>query len=95
MNNVAPGYYGLRDLAAESAIFVAPNGQNNGWYNSGGVDVTFVDQILAQVQNELCVDESQRFATGFSFGGAMSYALACARPSKCAARTLSLLAHSS
>ena len=83
MNNVAPGYYGLRDLAGESAIFVAPNGLNNGWWNEGGADVTFVDQILNQVQNELCVDETQRFSTGFSFGGAMSYALACARPSEC------------
>jgi len=80
MNNVAPGYYGLRALAGESAIFVAPNGQNNGWGNSGGSDITLVDQILAQVQDQLCVDQTQVFATGFSYGGAMSYALACARP---------------
>ncbi|KAM0323170.1 hypothetical protein ACHAQA_009020 [Verticillium albo-atrum] len=80
MGNVAPGYYGLRALAQESTIFVAPNGLNAGWGNGGGADVTFVDQILAQVQDSLCVDETQRFATGFSFGGAMSYALACARP---------------
>lgn len=82
MNNVAPGYYGLRALAAESTIFVAPNGLNAGWANGGNSDINFVDQILAQVEDQLCVDQSQRFATGFSYGGAMSYALACARPGK-------------
>ncbi|KFA61236.1 hypothetical protein S40285_08871 [Stachybotrys chlorohalonatus IBT 40285] len=80
MNTVAPGYYGLRALAAESAIFVAPDGLNAGWANSNGADVTFVDQILNEVQNGLCVDTARRFATGFSYGGAMSNAVACARP---------------
>jgi poly(3-hydroxybutyrate) depolymerase len=82
MNTVAPGYYGLRALAGESAIFVAPNGINAGWGNGGGSDIAFVDQILEQVQNQLCVDQKQIFAAGFSFGGAMSYALSCARSSK-------------
>jgi poly(3-hydroxybutyrate) depolymerase len=82
MDNVAPGYYGLRNLAGESAIFVAPQGQNNGWANGGGSDITFVDQILSQIESQLCVDQSQRFATGFSYGGAMSYAVACARPGR-------------
>lgn len=82
MNNVSPAFYGLRALAGESAIFVAPNGINAGWANSGGSDLAFVDQILNEVQNSLCVDTSQRFATGFSYGGAMSYALACDRPSE-------------
>jgi len=80
MNTVAPGYYGLRALAGESAIFVAPDGLNAGWANNGGADVTFVDQILSEVQNSLCVDTTKRFATGFSYGGAMSNAVACARP---------------
>lgn len=91
MNNVAPGYYGLRALAGESAIFVAPQGLNAGWPNSGGSDVTFVDQVLSQVENQLCVDQTQRFATGFSYGGAMSYALACTRPSKWLSTIISLL----
>ncbi|GKT71034.1 ferulic acid esterase A [Colletotrichum tofieldiae] len=80
MNTVAPGYYGLRALAGESAIFVAPDGINAGWANGGGSDVTFVDQILTEVQNSLCIDTTKRFATGFSYGGAMSNAVACARP---------------
>ncbi|TFK95905.1 fungal cellulose binding domain-containing protein, partial [Pterulicium gracile] len=80
MNNVAPGYYGLRDLAQESAIFVAPNGLDAGWANTGGRDTTFVNQMLTEIKNTMCVDTTQIFATGFSYGGGMSYSLACSNP---------------
>ncbi|MGA5299707.1 ricin-type beta-trefoil lectin domain protein [Nucisporomicrobium flavum] len=73
-------YYGLRALSNNSTIFVAPQGFNNGWANSGGEDVTFVDDMIRQIEAGLCVDTTQRFAGGFSYGGGMSYALACARP---------------
>jgi len=79
MNNVAPDYYGLRPLAQESAIFVAPQGIDNGWANNGGEDITFTDRMLETIQNGLCVDETQIFATGFSYGGGMSYSIACSR----------------
>ena len=75
-------YYGLRrlaDNASNSTIFIAPQGINNGWANSGGQDVTFVDDMVRQVEASLCVDTTQIFSTGFSYGGAMTYALACAR----------------
>lgn len=72
-------YYGLQRLANNSAIFVAPQGLNNGWANAGGEDVTLVDDILRRIETDLCVDTTQRFALGFSYGGAMSYALACSR----------------
>ncbi|WBB51235.1 cellulose binding domain-containing protein [Verrucosispora sp. WMMA2044] len=73
-------YYGLLPLSNNSTIFVAPQGLNSGWANSGGEDVTFVDDMLRQIEGDLCVETTQRFALGFSYGGAMSYALACARP---------------
>ncbi|MBX7267606.1 cellulose binding domain-containing protein [Micromonospora sp. Llam7] len=73
-------YYGLLPLSNNSTIFVAPQGINNGWANSGGEDVTFVDDMLRRIEADLCVETTQRFALGFSYGGAMSYALACARP---------------
>ncbi|WP_439381161.1 RICIN domain-containing protein [Amycolatopsis lexingtonensis] len=76
-------YYGLRrlaDTAGNTTIFVAPQGNGNGWANPGGQDVTFIDDLLRQLEAALCVDTSQVFAGGFSYGGAMSYALACARP---------------
>ncbi|WP_182909865.1 lectin [Microbispora sp. H13382] len=74
-------YYGLRALSNNSTIFVAPQGFNNGWANSGGEDITFVDDMIRRIEGDLCVDTSQRFAMGFSYGGGMSYALACARAS--------------
>ncbi|GAA3732949.1 hypothetical protein GCM10022225_13820 [Plantactinospora mayteni] len=73
-------YYGLLRLSNNSTIFVAPQGIGNGWANAGGEDVTFTDDMLRLIENGLCVDTTQRFSVGFSYGGAMSYALACARP---------------
>ncbi|MGW1269733.1 cellulose binding domain-containing protein [Streptomyces sp. NPDC002491] len=72
-------YYGLQRLANDSTVFVAPQGLNNGWGNAGGEDVTLVDDILRRIEADLCVDTTQRFALGFSYGAAMSYALACSR----------------
>lgn len=73
-------YYGLRAISNDSAIFVAPQGLGNGWANSNGEDLTFVDDMIRQIDAGLCVDTNQRFAGGFSYGGGMSFALACARP---------------
>ncbi|MBM0275437.1 cellulose binding domain-containing protein [Micromonospora tarensis] len=80
-NNVtSAGYYGLQPLSNNSTIFVAPQGLNAGWANTNGRDLTLFDDIRQQVENDLCVDTTQRFALGWSYGGAMSYAVACARP---------------
>jgi poly(3-hydroxybutyrate) depolymerase len=73
-------YYGLLPLVNNSAIFVVPNGLNNGWGNAGGEDITFFDNMVKTIEADLCVDTRLRFSTGFSYGGAMSFALACARP---------------
>ncbi len=73
-------FYGLWDLAEGSTIFVAPEGVGNGWANTSGRDVQFTDAMIELFQNELCIDTKRIFATGFSYGGGMSYALACARP---------------
>ncbi len=72
-------FYGLWDLSEGSTVFVAPDGIDAGWANTGGRDLTFTDDILDQVENDLCIDESRIFANGFSYGGGMSYAIACAR----------------
>jgi poly(3-hydroxybutyrate) depolymerase len=72
-------YYGLWDLADNSTIFIAPEGLNAGWANSGGADVKLTDAILDQLEGELCIDTTRIFATGFSYGAGMSYAIACAR----------------
>lgn len=72
-------YYGIRALSNNSAIFVAPQGNGNGWANPNGQDLTFVDAMLQQIEGGLCVDTTQRFSMGFSYGGGMSYAIACSR----------------
>jgi poly(3-hydroxybutyrate) depolymerase len=86
----AGGWYGLAALAKESAIFVAPQGLNNGWPDNGGEDMQFVDAIVKAMDDGLCVDQSKRFTTGFSWGAGMSHAVACARPDKF--RAVSLIA---
>lgn len=73
-------YYGLKAQAENSTIFVAPQGIGNGWPNTDGQDLDFTDAMLELIQGELCVDRKRVFALGFSYGGGMSYALACARP---------------
>ena len=82
--NVAGGnYYGLLPLSNNSTIFVAPmgtgSGSGTGWPNRNGEDLAFTDAILNQVQNGLCIDLNRIFATGFSYGAGMSYAIACDR----------------
>ncbi|WP_349290894.1 cellulose binding domain-containing protein [Actinoplanes solisilvae] len=73
-------FYGQQRASNNGAIFIAPQGLDAGWANTGGRDVALVDDILRVVENDLCVDTTQRFALGWSYGGSMSYALACARP---------------
>lgn len=59
------------------AVYVAPNGLDNGWGNQGGEDVVFIRQVIKAVEDDLCIDQNLRFSTGFSYGAAMSYSLAC------------------
>lgn len=83
MNDVANGgFYELRQRqgGSDSTIFVAPNGLNRGWANQGGEDIAFTDALVNMVKNDLCADETQFFATGWSYGGAMSHSVACSRP---------------
>jgi poly(3-hydroxybutyrate) depolymerase len=72
-------YYGMQKKSAETAILIAPQGLNNGWGNSGGEDLAFVDAMRKTIESDLCVDSTKRFATGFSYGGSMSFSIACSR----------------
>lgn len=87
-------YYGLLSQAKDDSIFVAPNGQLNGkpcagtgigesscgWPNSNGSDLALVDAVVAQTLENFCIDTNRIVATGWSYGGSMSYATACERP---------------
>jgi polyhydroxybutyrate depolymerase len=70
-------YYGLQALADDSAIFVSPQGLDNGWYNENDVEVDFVRALIEHFNDNLCIDQDRIFSTGFSYGGMMSIALGC------------------
>jgi poly(3-hydroxybutyrate) depolymerase len=72
-------HFGLQALSNNGAIFVAPDGLNAGWANSGGRDLQLVDDMVKLTEENYCVDTSHLFANGFSYGNGMSYAIACAR----------------
>jgi hypothetical protein len=72
-------YYGLQRKSNNGAIFVAPQGLGNGWPNSGGQDLTFTDDMVKLLEENLCVDTTHIITSGFSYGGGMSYEIACAR----------------
>ncbi len=72
-------YYGLQRKSNNNAIFVAPNGLNAGWANSNGQDLKFADDMVSLIESNYCVDTSHIITAGFSYGGGMSYELACAR----------------
>jgi poly(3-hydroxybutyrate) depolymerase len=91
----ANDYYHLLDLSQNSAIFVAPNGQTRsggpcmgtgngeggcGWPDSSGANLAFIDAVIQQIQDNFCIDNTRIFATGWSYGGSMSYRTACSRP---------------
>lgn len=78
-NGYNMSHFGLQKLSNNGAIFVAPDGLNAGWANSNDQDLKFVDDILKVITDNYCVDTKHIFANGFSYGGGMSYAIACAR----------------
>jgi poly(3-hydroxybutyrate) depolymerase len=85
-DGTACDYYHLTDQANSSAIFAAPMGEgtgsDTGWPNPNNADVDLSDAIISQLEGDLCIDTTRIFATGWSFGGAMSYEMACQRPNE-------------
>jgi poly(3-hydroxybutyrate) depolymerase len=84
-------YYGIWKFANPTGqkgttIFCSPegttySGSSLGWGNTSGSDVEFIRALLQKFKDELCIDTTHIFSEGFSMGGSMSYALACAMPS--------------
>ena len=77
-------YFGLhREAAAANVpvIFVAPGGIGNLPWDFTR-DSKLFDELLAVVDENLCIDDSRVFSTGFSFGAMMSYALSITRQTK-------------
>jgi poly(3-hydroxybutyrate) depolymerase len=79
-NGYEMAHFGLQKLSNNGAIFVAPDGIENRWANTDGRDLQFVDDMVALIQDNYCVDKKRVFANGFSAsGGGMAHAIACAR----------------
>jgi hypothetical protein len=77
------GYYKLEAATGDGAIITYPNGLNGGWdLAAEGVDVKFFDALLESISKDYCVDQSRLYSTGYSFGGMMSFTLACSRGAK-------------
>lgn len=64
-----------------NAIYVSPDGLTSGQYqgfsNTNGEDEAMTRAIMAELEGKYCVDKGRYFATGFSFGGSMSFTAAC------------------
>jgi poly(3-hydroxybutyrate) depolymerase len=63
------------------AIYVSPDGLssggNQGFANTNGQDEAMTRAIMTELEGKYCVDMARYFATGFSYGGSMSYTAAC------------------
>ncbi|MEO8316167.1 MAG: hypothetical protein ABI645_15400, partial [Pseudomonadota bacterium] len=68
-------YYFLKPLANaanEPAIFIAPQADGATWLEK---DHALFDDLLSYAKTNLCIDTTRVFATGFSFGGMITYSL--------------------
>lgn len=73
MYNIRPNF--------PDAIYATPDGLQSGDFqgfsNTDGEDEALTRAMMADMEEKYCVDKSRYFSTGFSFGGSMSYTVAC------------------
>lgn len=78
-------YFGIEQTGGTPSIFVYPDGladdMGTGWPNQDGRDVAFFDAMVETLTGGYCVDENRVFSSGHSYGGIMSFTLACERAS--------------
>ncbi len=62
-----------------NVIFVSPHGTGSpiGFPNTNGMDEDMTRAVNAEIEAKYCIDKSRYFATGFSYGGSMSFTAAC------------------
>ncbi|WP_322795945.1 hypothetical protein [Tepidiforma sp.] len=62
----------------EGFIVVSPDGVERSWLLAAGLDdIRFVRDLVAELEEELCIDPGQVYTSGMSNGGFMSTVLAC------------------
>lgn len=72
----------ITKAAAENGLLlIAPDGLGKSWSFWGGDtrDADFVDQVLADAAKRWPIARERVFVSGFSYGGAMAWRLACLR----------------
>jgi len=78
-------YFGLRREALKAkqpAIFIAPDTDPAGALWDYNKDNVYFDDLLKLLTDNLCIDESRVFTTGFSYGAMMSFGLSNGKSSK-------------
>jgi poly(3-hydroxybutyrate) depolymerase len=78
-NGYFTAYYGIQRKSKNGMFFVAPDSIGSGWGNGNDSDVKFTDDMVKLITDNYCIDMSNLITSGFSWGGGMSYELACAR----------------
>jgi polyhydroxybutyrate depolymerase len=59
-------------------ILAAPRGLNNRWRAfPSSPDVTFIEDLIARIKEDYCINPDRIFVVGMSNGGGMSYRLSC------------------
>jgi poly(3-hydroxybutyrate) depolymerase len=76
-SGIARNYYGLEGMSAGSTIFVAPEGIDAAWPNTGGRDVNFAKAMVEFMRSNYCIDNTRIFSVGFSYGAIMSNTVGC------------------
>jgi len=64
---------------ANGVLLIAPDGIGQSWsfWNDRGQDVDFAKAVIEDAANHWPIDRSRIFVSGFSYGSAMAWALAC------------------
>ncbi len=62
-------------------LLLAPNGLGKSWdfWRSPSNDVPFVERIIEDARHRFSIDRKRLYVSGFSYGGAMAWRLACER----------------
>ena len=84
MGGTAQGAMSMPNIRSSfpNAIYVAPqgladSGGTTGWPNTNGQDIAFTRAMIDRLEADYCVDAGRIFSTGFSYGGIMSFTIAC------------------
>ncbi|MEJ7732028.1 MAG: hypothetical protein WKG00_22810 [Polyangiaceae bacterium] len=77
--NGTSGPRNIRAQVENDAILVVAESLTGDWRDDEPTDLAYIDQVIGDVEKELCVDLGEIFSMGFSGGGSFSGLLGCVR----------------